>query len=136
MATRSKRKSGARRAKFARRVEASSKPAARPFVRFYHSVELHEKTLLLLTTLENAGDPTVHRGELADIAVEFTNGGLHYYFVRPLKVAKAGFILEQSASIGMAGAQQALAIVIRNIIGRMDGPQLLSVGRSLRQFMR
>ena len=54
----------------------------------------------------------------------------------PLKVARAGFILEQSASIGMAGVQQVLATVIRNIIERMDGPQLLSVSQSLRQFMR
>jgi hypothetical protein len=35
----------------------------------------------------------------------------------------------------MAGVQQP-APVIRNIIGRMDGPRLLSVAQSLRQFMR
>ena len=105
-------------------------------MRFYHSVELHEKTVVLLTALENARDPTVHRSDLAEIAIEFTNSGLHYYFVKPLKVARAGFILEQSASIGMVGVQQVLATVIRNIIGRMDGPQLLSVSQSLRQFMR
>jgi hypothetical protein len=105
-------------------------------VRFYHSEELHEKTLVLLTRLESARDPTVHRAALADIAVEFTISGLHYYFVQPLKVARAGFILEQSASIGMMGVQQVLAPVIRNIIGRMDGPQLLSVAESLRRFMR
>jgi hypothetical protein len=29
-----------------------------------------------------------------------------------------------------------MATVIRNINARMDGPQLLSVGQSLRQFMR
>jgi hypothetical protein len=33
------------------------------------------------------------------------------------------------------GVQQVMATVIRNIIARMDGPQLLSVGQSLRQFM-
>jgi hypothetical protein len=36
----------------------------------------------------------------------------------------------------MAGAQQVIGSVIRNIITRMDGPQLLSVVNSLRQFMR
>lgn len=105
-------------------------------MRVYHSDELHEKTLLMLTTLERARDPTAHRDALAELAVELTNNGLDYCFVQPLKVAKAGFILEQSASIGMAGAQQALAIVIRNIIARMDGPQLRSVAQSLREFMR
>lgn len=105
-------------------------------MRVYHSEELHEKTVLVLTALERAPDPTAHRDALAELAVELTDNGLNYCFVRPLKVARAGFILEQSASIGMAGAQQALAIVIRNIIARMDGPQLLSVGRSLREFMQ
>lgn len=134
MTTRPKRTSSLSRVKSGRRVEAT--PAARPFVRFYHSEELHERTLVLLTRLESARDPTVHRVELAEIAVEFTVSGLHYYFVKPLKAAKAGFILEQSASLGMVGVQQVLAPVIRNIIGRMDGPQLLSVVQSLRQFMR
>lgn len=91
---------------------------------------------MVLTNLERADDPTEHRAALADIAVELTNSGLHYYFIKPLKVAKAGFILEQSASIGMAGVQQVVATVIRNVIGRMNGPQLLSVVDSLRQFMR
>ena len=136
MATRSKRRSRTQGAKSTRPVGDPSRPSARPFLRFYHSEELHERTILVLATLESAGDPTAHRDALAELAVELTNSGLHYYFVKPLKVAKAGFILEQSASIGMAGVQQVMAAVIRNIIARMDGPQLLSVGNSLRQFMR
>jgi hypothetical protein len=136
MATRSKRRSRTRGAKSTGPIGDSSRPSARPFLRFYHSEELHERTVLVLAALESAGDPTAHRDTLAELAVELTNSGLHYYFVKPLKVAKAGFILEQSASIGMAGVQQVMAAVIRNIIARMDGPQLLSVGNSLRQFMR
>ncbi len=65
-----------------------------------------------------------------------TNSGLDYYFIRPLKVAKAGFVVEQSAGLGMTGVQQLMGTVIRNIIGRMDGPQLRSVGASLREFMQ
>ena len=99
-------------------------------------MELHEKTIRMLDTLESARDPTAHRNAFAEIAVELTNSGLHYYFIKPLKDAKAGFMVEQSASIGMMGVQQVMGTVIRNIIGRMDGPQLLSVGNSLRQFMR
>ena len=58
------------------------------------------------------------------------------YFIKPLKLAKAGFVVEQSASVGMTGVQQLMGSVIRNVIGRMDGSQLLSVGNSLRRFMR
>ncbi len=115
---------------------APSGSSAKPFLRFYHSKELRTKTNAVLTTLEGARDPTVHRGTLANLAVELTNAGLDYYFLQPLKLAKAGFVVEQSASFGMTGVQQLMGSVIRNIIGRMDGPQLLSVGTSLRQFMR
>jgi hypothetical protein len=110
--------------------------SAKPFLRFYHSAELRTKTNAVLMTLESARDPTVHRGVLANLAVELTNSGLHYYFIKPLKDAKAGFVVEQSASLGMTGVQQLIGSVIRNIIGRMDGPQLRSVGSSLHQFMR
>ena len=89
----------------------------------------------MLKALESARDPTVHRGALADIAVELTNAGLDYHFLQPLKLAKAGFVVEQSAGLGMTGVQQLMGSVIRNVIGRMDGPQLLSVGHSLRRFM-
>lgn len=141
MDTPSKRRPAAKRtpsrkpATAAARSESSGS-AAKPFLRFYHSEELRKRTLAVLTTLESARDPTAHRGALASVAVELTDGGLDYYFIQPLKVAKAGFIVEQSAGLGMTGVQQLMASVIRNIVGRMDGPQLLSVGQSLRRFMR
>jgi hypothetical protein len=116
----------------------ASKPSARPsrpFLRFYYPGSLHKKTLALLGKIERARDPTAHRDALADIVVELAASGLDYYFMKPLKLAKAGFILEQSASLGVAAVQQVMASVIRQIIGRMEGPQLLSVCRSIRLFM-
>ena len=116
----------------------ASKPAARsarPFLRFYYSGSLHKKTLALLGKVERARDPAAHRDALADIVVELANSGLDYYFMKPLKRARTGFILEQSASLGMAGVRQVMASVIRQIIGRMEGRQLLSVCSSIRLFM-
>ena len=136
MNTPTKRKPAAKRATSAKPVTAGSGSSAKPFLRFYHSEELRKRTMAMLKALEGARDPTVHRGALAEIAVELTNGGLDYYFIQPLKVAKAGFIVEQSAGLGMTGVQQLMESVIRNVIGRMDGPQLLSVGHSLRRFMQ
>jgi len=63
------------------------------------------------------------------------NSGMDYYFMKPLKLAKAGFISEQSASLGMTGVQQVMGSVIRQIIGRMESPQLLSVCSSIRRLM-
>lgn len=90
---------------------------------------------MVLSTVERAQDATAHRDAVADIVVEMTNSGLDYYFMRPLKLAKTGFIVEQSANIGMAGAQQVMGSVIRNVIRRMESHQLLSVCGSIRQLM-
>ena len=116
----------------------SAEPArlsSKPSLRFYFSAGLRKKTLLILRTLEQASDATAHRGALADVVVELTNSGMDYYFSKPLKRAKAGFIVQQSANLGLAGALQVMGSVIRNIIGRMDRPQLLSVCGSIRQLM-
>lgn len=128
--------------KVARRKRAPSRPPAgaarassRPFLRFHHSPALRKKTLSILAALEGAEDPTTRRDDLADLVVELTACGMDSYFLAPLKSAKAGFLVEQSASLGMAGAKRVLGSVIRNIIGRMEGPQLLSVCASVRQFM-
>ena len=115
-----------------------SKPAAvspRPSLRFYHSAELRNETLALLGKIEKSRDASVHRDALADIVVELTNSGLEAYFLKPLKLANAGFIVEQSAGLGMKGVQQVMATVIRRVIGGMGSPQLLSVCGSIRQFM-
>lgn len=108
---------------------------AKPYLRFYHSVALRRKTLEVLDAMERARDPARHRAALADVVVELMASGLDYYFMGPLRLAKPGFVVEQSARIGLAGAQQVMGSVIRQVIARMDGPQLLSVGGSIRQFM-
>jgi len=105
----------------------ASSPSTQPFLRFYHSKSLRAKTLTVLATLEKAKDSKQHRGALADVIVELTDSGMEYYFLRPLKLAKAGFFTEQSANLGMSAAIRVLASVIRNIIGRMYTPQLLFV---------
>lgn len=111
-------------------------PTGKPFLRFHLQADLHRKVLGTLEKLEAAPDPTKHRPALADAVVELTRCGMDAFFMQPLRLAKAGFITEQSASLGMAGAVQVLSSVIRNVIGGMAAPQLLSVTRSIRQFMQ
>lgn len=114
-----------------------SDPPAPPkaFLRFYHSDALRKKTLSLLSTLEQAQNATMHHEALSDLVVELTKSGMDYYFIKPLKLAKPGFIVERSASLGLAGVQQVMGSVIRQMIGRMDSPQLISVCGSIRQLM-
>ncbi|MCF8199664.1 MAG: hypothetical protein K9J42_12915 [Sulfuritalea sp.] len=108
---------------------------SKPFLRFYHSDGLRKKTLALLSAIEKTEDATTHRDALSNLVMELTNSGMDYYFMRPLKLAKAGFIVERSASLGLVGVQQVMGSVVHRIIGRMDSPQLLSVCGSIRQLM-
>jgi len=106
-----------------------------PFLRFYHPSRLRAETLAVLRTLEQARDATQHHEALSDVVVALTESGMEYYFLRPLKLAKAGFVVEQSARLGMKGALRVQASIVRNIIGRMDGPQLLVICGHIRSLM-
>jgi hypothetical protein len=135
MTTPSKRASPSRAKQSSKLSSAASAPPPQPFFRFYHSEALRKKTLLLLGTVEQSEDAITHRDALAKLVVELTNSGLDYYFMKQLKLAKPGFLVEQSANLGLAGVQQVMGSVIRQIIGRMNSPQLLSVCGSIRQLM-
>jgi hypothetical protein len=116
-------------------AKRSSAPG-NPSLRFYYSEALLAKTLAVLSTVEKAKDKTAHRDALAGIVVELTDSGMEYYFLRPLKIVKSGFLTEQSARLGMSATTSVLGSVVRNIIGRMDAPQLLSVCSYVRQLMK
>jgi hypothetical protein len=136
MATSRTRASGGKSPRLAGPSAGSTALADKPFLRFHHSVPLRRKTLSVVEALGEAEDPVVHADALAELVVELTNAGLDAYFMQPLKLAKPGFVVEQSASLGMIGVQQVLGTVIRRVIGRMDRKQLLSVCGSIGQFMR
>jgi hypothetical protein len=110
-------------------------PPDQPFLRFYHAESLRAKTLAVLTTLEQAQDSTRHRAALSAMVLELTDSGMEYYFLRPLKLAQVGFVVEQSAHVGMGGVMRVMAPIIRNIIGRMDANQLRTVCSHMRQLM-
>ena len=135
MTTPSRRTPATRSKPATKRSAPPAEAATGPFLRFHHSEALRKKTLALLGAIEDADDPTVHRDGLAGLVVELSNSGLDAFFIQPLKHAKAGFIVEQSAKLGMKGVQQVMASVIRQIIGRMGSPQLISVSGSIRRFM-
>ena len=110
-------------------------PSDTPFLCFYHSKSLRANTLAVLTTLEQAKDCTRYSNALTEIVLELTDSGLEYYFLRPLKLANVGFVVEQSAQLGMGSVKRVMAPVIRNIIGHLDSRQLLMVCQHIRQLM-
>jgi hypothetical protein len=134
MATPSKRTPASVKPTTASKV-AATEAAQLPFLRFSHSAALRASTLSVLDALEQAGDPTTHREALAGLVLKLTEAGLEYFFMQPLKLSKPGFIVVQSASLGLIGVQQVMGSVTRQVIARMDAPQLISVCGSIRRFM-
>lgn len=114
---------------------AAADSSSKPFLRFFHSEALRAKTLTILSKVETAADSTRYRQTLSDLVIELTQSGLDYYFIRPLKQARVGFVVEQSAAVALSGAVRVMAGVIQSIIGRMDRPQLLLVCSSIREMM-
>ena len=106
-----------------------------PSLRFYYSDSLHEKILDVLAKVEQAEDSTRHREALCTIVLELAGTGMHYYYLRPLSLAKTSPVLERSARMGINGVLWVMAPVIRNVIGRMDKPHLLAVCTHIRQLM-
>ncbi len=106
-----------------------------PYLRFYHSAELRDKTLAVVRSIERASDPTRYRKALADVVMELTDSGLHYYFLRPLDLARANFVIKQSAHLGIASVMRIMGPVVHNIIGMMDKQQLLSICGHIRALM-
>ena len=135
MVTPAKRSTSAAKKKSSGAQPEPAGQASKPFIRFYHSAALRKKTLSLLDAIEQAADATAHRDDLSKLVVELSNAGMDYFFIKQLKLARPGFIVEQSANLGMAGVQQVMGSVIRKIIARMDSAQLLSVCGSIRQLM-
>jgi hypothetical protein len=110
-------------------------PGSRPFLRFHHSQELRVKTIEVLEVVESAGKATAYSGHLTDLVLELTDSGMDQYFLQSLKATKANFVVQQSAALGLSGVRKLMGTVIRNILGRMDDRQLLSICGSIRQFM-
>ncbi len=106
-----------------------------PYLRFYHSAALRDKTLAVVRSIERASDPGRHRNALADVVMELTDAGLHYYFLRPLDLAKANFVIKQSAHLGIASVLRIMGPVVHNIIGMLDKQQLLSICGHIRALM-
>ena len=113
----------------------AAETSSKPFLRFHHSQELRMKTIEVLEGVENAEKATAHSGRLTELILELTDCGMDQYFLQSLKATKANFVVQQSAALGMSGVQKVMGTVTRNIIGRMNDRQLLSVCGSIRKFM-
>jgi hypothetical protein len=113
----------------------SAAPADLPFLRFYHSSHLRDRSLAVLDAVEQAEDATSQRGDLAELVMELTEAGLDYYFIKPIQDAEVGFMAEKSTKMGISGILRMMAPVTRRVLGGMTSDQLLVVTGHLRHLM-
>lgn len=109
---------------------------AKPSLRFYHSKELRTRTLALLDAIDEAEDATRHREKLGDLVVALSEAGLGYFYLEPLKLAKSGFVVRQSASLGLSATLRVISPTVRTVLGMMDDKQLRAVGKFIRGLTR
>jgi len=109
--------------------------AAKPSLRFFHSAPLRTRTIKLLSAIEHDREPTQHADALAALVVALTDAGMDYYFVKPLRAAKVGFVGRQTANLGKAGALRIMSPMIRSILGGTNETQLRVISRHIRELM-
>ena len=108
---------------------------AKPSVRFFHSPALRKRTDAVLARIERDDDATQHVSALSSVVVALTETGLDYYFLRPLREAKFGFVARQTANLGMSGALRVMSPIIGRILAGADTAQLRGVARHIRHLM-
>src|SRR5512138_861075 len=110
---------------------ASSKPS----LRFTHSTALRTQTERLLSAIEQDPDPARHARALSALVLSLAEAGMDYYFLKPLKDAKLGFVARQTASLGVSGALRVMSPIVRSVLGGAGGGQLRVVSKHIRSLM-
>lgn len=134
MATTAKSKTPTKRAASLPVAPAKKRATSVPFLRFYHSKQLRDKTELVLTAVASEPYHVKHANAVADLVTVLIEAGMDYYFLKALKMADVGFMSEQSARLGMSGAVKLISSVSRKFIVRMDQAQLLVVAAHIRSL--
>ena len=110
--------------------------AASSFLRFYLTPEVQSRLDAVLTAIEQSAEPAEHGEALADVVAELTDAGLSYYYLRALKAAKVGFVVEQSTRLAVSGAGKLISSVCRKYLVSMDDAQLLAIAGHIRELSR
>jgi hypothetical protein len=109
--------------------------SGKPSIRFFHSASLRARTNGVLAAIARDEDPTQHAGALSRVVLDLTNAGLDYYFLRPLKQAKVGFVAQQTARLGMAGTLRMMSPVIHRILAGANATQMRVIARHISHLM-
>ncbi len=74
-------------------------------------------------------DPT-HRPNvkaLVEVLLELTDRGMDFYYMEPLRRARAGTMTASAARLGLAAASRGIPPIIRRVISSLDENQVLAI---------
>lgn len=125
--------------KSVKKPAVSAKPkspkTSRPSLRPIYPAPLRTRALGVIEKVESGAEPAAHASAFGDVVVELTEAGMAYFFLKPLELAKVGFVVRQGAELGMGGALRVLAPVVRTIVTRLDREQLVVVAGFVRDIL-
>ena len=106
---------------------ADPDPPAVGWVAFEIPGELRLRAESIVERLRSDTDKKQHTTELADVVVEMTDRGLHYYFLHPLEQARVGTMTRRAAELAIGTAGRTLPMVIRKTVRSLSDEQLSSL---------
>ena len=106
----------------------SDKPADRAdLVAFQIPPELMAEAQEALAAVREdpAHEPNVEA--LLGVVLELTDRGLDFYYLEPLRRARAGAMTTSAAKLGIAAAGRGIPPIIRRVISSLDEDQILEI---------
>ena len=107
---------------------------AKAALRFFYSAALWKRTDAVLARIERDDDAGRHASALSAVVVELTKAGLGYYFLQPLQQARFGFVIRQTAGLGMRGVVRMMSPMIGGILAGADTRQLRCIAQHIRHL--
>ena len=96
-------------------------------VAFRISPELMERAQAALRAVREDPSDEDEVNALLEVILELTDHGMDFYYLEPLRRARAGTITTTAARVGLAAAGRGIPAIIRRVISSLDEGQLLSI---------
>ena len=102
---------------------------------FEISGELSERAEAIIAEVRSPDPDPDWTERLAEVVIDLTREGLHFYFLHPLELAGAGLGVRSVAKLGVASAEKGLPMVVRRAMASMSEEQLREVVDFLDRFL-
>lgn len=96
-------------------------------VAFRITPELAERAQAALRAVREDPSDEYHVEGLVEVILELTERGMDFYYLEPLRRARAGTITTSAARLGIAAAGRGIPTIVRRVVSSLDEEQLLSI---------